>query len=187
MSYSLRPEPHELREARNTLEGALESCKYTLEKEEGLRVNLGASSDEHYGAHGLATDSGSAQIYFNPDIENWEEELKKTAINSYGTAWFYENIEEVDFVWEEFLASTLGLVFLEELGEGREIEKETLEDEWREKEGKLESQLSVEVQEDFSWQLKLAVGRKLLEENELEDFPDLKLSDVRQAGEEVFS
>lgn len=187
MSYSLRPEPHELREARNTVEGALESCKYRLEKEGGLRVNLGASSDEHYGAHGLATDSNTAQIYFNPDKEDWKEELRKTAMNAYGTAWFYENIDDIYFIWEEFLASTLGLVFLEELGEGRKLEEAGLEKEWREKESKLESQLSVEVQEDFSWQLKLAVGQKLLEENELEDFPDLKLSDVRKAGEEVFS
>ena len=187
MSHSIRPEEHELREARDSVDGALEGCKYRLEKEEGLRVNLGASSDESYGAHGLATDSGTAQIYFNPDRDNWKDELRKTAMNVYGTAWFYEKIEEVDFVWQEFLASTLGLIFLEELGEEREIDAEGLENEWNRKEGKLESQLSFEVQEDFSWQVKLIVGRKLLEDNNLEDFPDLKLSDVRKAGEEAFN
>lgn len=187
MSYSMRPEPHELREARNTVEGALESCKYRLEKEEGLRINLGASSDENYGAHGLATDSGNAQIYFNPDRENWKDELRKTAMNAYGTAWFYEKIENVDFVWQEFMASTLGLLFLEELGEKREIETESLDEEWNSKEGKLESQLSVDVQEDFSWQLKLSLGRKLMEENDLEDLTELKLSEIRKAGEELFN
>lgn len=186
MSYTVRPEEHELKKARSIIESALESCKYRLEKEESLRVNLGASSDENYGAHGLAARSTDAQIYFNPDRPDWEEDLRKTAISSYGNAWFYENVENIGFVWRELLASATGLLLLEEVGEGRDLEKEDLAQEWMEKKSSLGDELSVERQESFSWELKLVLGRKLLEEHDLEEFPGLSFSEVRDAGEEAF-
>jgi len=186
MSYTVRPQTHELKKARNIIESALESCKYRLEKEKGLSVNLGSSSDENYGSHGLATDSTNAQIYFNPDNSEWSQDLRKTAISSYGSAWFYENIENVGFVWQEFLASATGLLLLEEVGEGRQIDRENLGDEWEDRKDTLGNELSFKNQENFSWELKALIGKKLLEENELEDFPDLKLSDVRDTGNSVF-
>jgi len=186
MSFTVRPERHELEEARRTVEGGLESCKYVLEKEKSLEVNLGASSDDRRGGHGLAESEETLQLFFNPRIDGWKAQLQKTAVNCYGEAWFRENKGSIDFVWEKFLASVTGLMLLEETGESREVEKD-FSDEWMEKEGKLESMLSTEAYEDFSWQVKALVGEKLLEEHELEKFPELTLSDVRNAGEKAFN
>lgn len=185
MTYSIRPEKHELRKARSAVESALERCKYILQREESLKVNLGASPEERHGAHGLAHDSKNAQIYFNPDVEDWEQDLKKTAISVYGEAWFYENVESTTFVWQEFLASITGLFLLEETVGEREIEGKDLKEEWSEKKEVLEKEISAEKVKEFSWELKLAVGRKLLENHDLNELPDLKLSEVQEAGERL--
>lgn len=185
MSYDLRPETHELEKARRTAEKAFESCKYTLEKNKVLAVNLGSSSENNYGAHGLAASSTEAQIYFNPDVSGWKEDLKKTAISVYGEAWYREKVDELSFVWQEFLASISGLLLLEEVGEGREPKTEGLEDEWMDKKDSLSKELAFE-EERFSWSLKLLVGRKLLEDQGLEDISELTRGDVLEAGEQVF-
>ena len=185
MSYTVRPENHELEEARRSVEGAIESCKYVLSKEKDLEINLGVSSDERRGAHGLAESEEVLQLFFNPEIDGWSEQIGQTAVNCYGEAWIRENKGSIDFVWEKFLASVTGLLLLEKTGESREIDGD-FSDEWVEKEGKLESMLSPEAHEDFPWQIKARIGEELLEKHELQDFPGLTLSDVRKAGEKAF-
>lgn len=185
MSYNVRPEEHELKKARRSVEKAFESCKYVLEKNKILSVNLGKSSQENHGAHGLAASSTEAQIYFNPDVKDWEDDLQKTATSVYGEAWYREKVDDITFVWQEFLASVSGLLLLEEVGEGREPDAEGLEEEWMEKKDSLDEEVAFE-DESFSWSLKMVLGRKLLEDGDLEDLSELSRSDVLEAGEEVF-
>jgi hypothetical protein len=189
MGYDIRPREHELREARTAAEQALESCRYTLEKEEDLEINLGSSSSlesgEH-GAHGLAVNSGVAQIYFDAGVDEWKEDLGEVMKQVYGKSWFYENFEGSGFVWTEFLAESFALMFLEEFSDGKTPEvTDELEEEWSEKKEKLSEEL-VEAQEDFSWQVKWLVGRELAMEHELEEFTGLTKSDIEEKGEEVF-
>lgn len=185
MSYEIRPETHELEKARRAVEKAFESCKYVLQKNKVLSVNLGSSSQENHGAHGLAASPTEAQLYFNPDVSDWDEDLKKTAVSIYGEAWYREKVDEVAFVWQEFLASASGLLLLEEVGEGREPEREGLDEEWTEKKDSLGDEVAFQ-EERFSWSLKLVLGRKLLEDRGLEYLSDLSRSDVLEAGEEAF-
>jgi hypothetical protein len=185
MSYNLRPETHELEKARKNVEKAFESCKYTLEKNKVLSVNLGSSWERKHGAHGLAESSTEAQIYFSPDVSGWGEDLKKTAISVYGEAWYRENVDEVAFVWQSFLASVSGLLLLEEVEEGREPEREGLGEEWMEKKDSLDEEVAFQ-EESFSWSLKLVLGRKLIDEEGPEGLSDLSRSDVVEAGEEAF-
>ena len=190
MSYTIRPEEHELRKARDTVEKMLETCKYSLEKNKMLEVSLGAaptdSADEH-GAHGLAINDEAAQFYFNPEIDGWSEDLEKVIMKEYGKSWFYEKTEASGLVWRELLADVTGLMFLKENSdEKRYIENpEDFSDEWEEKKDSLGEQISLDVQEDFSWQLKFLIGEKLLENRDFEDLPDLKKSDIEKAGTEV--
>lgn len=186
MSYSVRPETHELKKARRAVEKAFESCKYTVQKNKVLSANLGSSSQENHGAHGLATSSTEAQLYFNPNVSDWDEDLKKTAISLYGEAWYREKVDEVSFVWQEFLASISGLLLLEEVGEGREPETESLEGEWTEKKDILDEEVAF-GEEGFSWNLKLVLGRKLVEDRGLEELPELTRSEVLEKGEEAFT
>ena len=191
MSYTVRPEKHELRKARETVEKNLESCKFTLEKDKMLEVNLGAapsgSSTEH-GAHGTAINSEAAQIYFSPEIDSWVEDLEKVVRKEYAKSWFYERTDPSGLLWRELLADTLGLMFLEENSDGREPEEDSGEfsGEWRDKKDSLKAQVSVDNQENFSWQVKYFIGKKLLEDHDLEDFPVLTRSDIEEAGDEVF-
>ncbi|MFB6242366.1 MAG: hypothetical protein ABEJ36_06225 [Candidatus Nanosalina sp.] len=191
MSYSIRPEENELRTAREKVEGVLESAKYSLEKDEMLEVSLGASPSQapgEFGASGVAINSEAAQIYFDPNKESWKDDIQTVTRKIYAKAWFYEKTEPAGFLWQEVLAEALGHIFLEETGEEREIEdKESFEDEWKGVKDNLGEELSVELRENLSWQLKKLIGEKLLEEHELDDFPKLTRSDVEEAGDEIFS
>mgnify|MGYP006266260715 CR=1 FL=1 len=190
MAYKLRPEEHELRKARETVEKVFESCKYSLEKNKVLEVSLGASpsetSDEH-GARGFAVNSEASQMYFIPEVENWEDDLEVVARKVYGKSYFYEKTDASGLLWREFLAESFALMFLEQTSEGREVENvQEFEGEWDDKKDFLGQMLSVEIEENFSWQIKWLVGKKLLENHELEEFTELKKSDIEGAGEEVF-
>ena len=187
MSYRIRPEEHELRQARETIEGVLESCKYSLEKNKLLEVNIGVApsgSTGEYGARGVAVNAEAAQIYFDPQVEDWQEDLEKVVRKEYGKSWFYEGMEMSGLVWQELLADIFGLMFLRQIEE-REIE-EPPADEWEDKKHKLKKHVSPEFQEDFSWQLKWLLGEKLLENHDLEELIKLKRSDVSSAGDEIF-
>jgi hypothetical protein len=191
MSYSVRPEEHEIRTAREKVEGILEGAKYTLEKDEMLEVNLGSSPSQapgEFGASGVAINSEAAQIYFDPGKESWQEDLETVTRKIYAKAWFYEKTDPSDFLWQEILAEALGHVFLEQTGDEREVEEpESFEEEWEKVKDDLGEELSVELQENLSWQLKKLIGRKILENHEMEDFPRLTKSDVEEAGDEIFS
>lgn len=183
MSYRVRPEEHEVRKARETVEKILEGCKHELTKNKVLEVNLGVApsgSTGEYGAQGTAVNSETAQIYFDPDKDNWSEDLEKVVRKEFGKSWFYENMEMSGLLWQELLADVFGLMFLAQV-EDREPE-EDVEQEWRDRREKLKKHVSQEP-DNFSWQLKWRIGKELLEEHELEEFPGLKRSDVRQAGD----
>jgi hypothetical protein len=188
MTYSIKPEKHELREARETVEKIISSCKYILEKDEDLSINLGYADKEEtgeFGVFGTAKTSESAQIYFNTDVDDWRENLEDMAADVYGQTCFYEN-SEVNFNWQRALASITGLMLIEEISEPREIDVEELQEEWAEKKTRISDKVSAENRGNLSWQLKLAIGRELTENHDLEDLPDLNRSDVLEAGDSLF-
>lgn len=189
MSYSIRPEEHELREARKAVEGALESCKYVLEKDVMLEVNLGSfSSPGDFGASGAALSSDRAQFSFDSEKKAWKEDIQKVATKEYGKSWFYEKTDPSDLLWREILADCLGLIFIENTTEGKKPEKdpEAFKDEWNELKPLLAESLSEASPEDFSWQLKWFIGEKLAENHSLESFPEVKKSDIEEIGGKVF-
>ncbi len=182
MNYDVKPEQHEFREARETVENTLENCKYILEREKEFEVNIGSYPGER-GARGLA-EAFNLQIYFNPDVEKWQEELRKVVQNYYAKSWFYEK-HEPSFFWEEVLASSLGLMFLEEAGYSREPEEtKSAEAEWDDKKEVLSDEV-FEVRTEFSWQLNYLIGKALVEKHELEDFAELTKKDVIKAGDSI--
>lgn len=182
MKHTVKPEKHDFREARETVENTLENCEYTLERDEPLEVNIGSFPGER-GARGLA-EPFNLQIYFNPDIENWQEELRKVVQNYYAKSWFYESHEPA-FFWEEVLASSLGLMFLEETGYERKPEEvDSSIAEWEDKKNLLSEEV-FEVRTEFSWQLNWFIGKRLTEKHDLEDFSELTKKDVMKAGDSI--
>jgi hypothetical protein len=191
MSYSIRPEEHELRTARDKIQGVLEAAKYRLEKDKVLEVSLGALPSQapgEFGASGVAINSEAAQIYFDPDRGDWEEDVETVTRKIYAKAWFYEKTEPAGFFWQELLSEVLGHMFMEELGEEMPVENaEEFREVWEEEKEYLDEELSVELQENLPWQLKKLIGEQLLEEHDLEDFPELTRSDIEEAGDKIFT
>lgn len=188
MNYSIKPEEHELQQARQIVETAIESCRHVLEKEDNLKIHLGHAEKTEvgkFGVFGKALDSENSQIYFNTSVEGWKENLNELVIDVYGQSWFYENVENHEFVWQQVLVNTTGLLLIDKISESREPDYKGLEEEWKEKKEGLSDQL-IDSRDNTSWQLKLLLGRKLLDEYELEELPELKRSDVIDAGDKTF-
>jgi len=188
MNYSIKPEEHELREARQTVGKTLEGVKYVLEKEEDLSVSLGYATSEEageFGVFGSAISPEEVEIFFNTDVDGWKDNLEDLVADLYGQTWFYEK-SNVEFIWQQALASIIGLIVIEKISEKQEVEVAKLKEEWAEKKTSISDKLT-ERPENLSWKLKTAIGHQLLEENELENLPDLKRSDVLDAGDSLFS
>lgn len=188
MNYSIKPEEHELRQARQIVETAIESSKHVLEKEDSLTLNLGHVSKDAVGSFGVfgeARTSESGNIHFNTSVENWKQNLNDLTLDIYGQSWFYEK-NKPEFVWQQMLANITGLLLIDQVSDGREPNYNGLEDEWRDKKDEVSEKLSYEKQENFSWELKLLLGRKLLDSYDLSELSDLNRSDVIEAGDETF-
>ena len=191
MTYTIRPEAHELREARETIQGVLEACKYILEKDEMIEVNVGSAPSDNqidFGASGYTVNSEQAQIFIRPEKDGWKKDLEKLVYQIYGESFFYENTDPSGLVWRHLLAESLGLMFLENNTDGKEPEKssEDLEDEWEDLKPFLGKQIDDFDPQNISWQIKWFIGKKISEEKDLGDFTSLKKSDVEEAGEELF-
>lgn len=191
MSYTIRPEEHQLREARQVVEGVMESCKYILEKDQMLELNLAASPSSAsigHGAHGLTANAETAQIYFRPEVKSWKNDLEKVVYGAYGKSWFYEKTAPSGLLWRELLAESFSLMFIDQntAGERPDAVPAEFEEEWGELKAVLKLQVSEQTVEEFSWQLKWFIGNSILEDKEIEEFPDLRKSDVEEAGEELF-
>lgn len=188
MNYQIKPEKHELMEARQKVEETLESIKYTLEKEEDLEINLGYTEKEKtkgFGATGRAHSPREIEIMFNTSVENWKENLEDLTADLYGRTWFYEN-SEVNMKWQQLLAEITGLKTIEKLKEPRKVEKEDFKQEWAEKKTGL-SEEYIGGETTLTWQLKTLIAQKLLEKHELKDLPELKRTEVLEAGDALFT
>jgi len=191
MSYTIRPEAHELREARETIQGVLEACKYILEKDEMIEVNIGSAPSDNqidFGASGYTVNSEQAQIFIRPEKDGWKKDLEKLVYQIYGESYYYEKTEFSGFLWQNLVAEALGLMFLEQNTEGREPEKdqEEFKDEWKNLKDSLADQVSEIDPESIQWQIKWYIGEKLTDEHSFEEFDSLKKSDVKEVGEEIF-
>ncbi|MFQ3308176.1 MAG: hypothetical protein ACI977_000401 [Candidatus Nanohaloarchaea archaeon] len=182
MNFQIKPDEHDFRDAKDTVESTLETCQYTLEREENFEVNIGSYPGKR-GARGLA-EAFNLQIYFNPDVEGWQDELRQVVQNYYAKSWFYEKHDPA-FFWEEVLASSLGLMFLEEAGFDRKPEEvESAQAEWEDKKDLLPEEV-FNVRTEFSWQLNWLIGKQILEKHDLEDFAELTKKDVVKAGDSI--
>lgn len=186
MSYSIRPEEHELRKARHIVEGALETCKTAEEKQEDFEVCLGAKSKDNYperGAFGEAWNQNLIRIYFNTfHGDNWEQDLKTIVCAAYAESLFMER-SEINFAWQSLIKKAFSLKFIERAGiEEPEKDTEAAGKAWNE----LKDKLDTEEKLSIDWSLASIIGDKLLEQYGLEDFPELKRSDIIEAGDKLF-
>lgn len=182
MKHTVKPEKHQLQKARTATETALKTSKTVLQKQKSLKIELGYNSSLQHGAATAYADAKIARIEFNPEKDSWTEDLQKTVVDAYGRAYYAENTE-LNFKWQQLLSSTTGLLLNEQLGEQKHVEK-NLKQEWRQKKDSLDKKIQRSDQR-YSWQLKLKLGRKLIEEHDLENLPELKRSQLLNAAEQL--
>ncbi len=186
MNYSIKPEEHELREAKQVIEGVLASCQIFKEKESDFKIELSWESEIHAGSD--AEDR--IFIGFNTLEEDWKEKLKTATAYGYAHSLYYDLGEQPVFNWQQVLMDSFGLMLLDEiLPEQARKETEDVEDyevdNWLEMKKELEEEINYDSQ-NTPWQVSYLIGRRLLKRYSLEEFPNLKKSQVLEAGDDVF-
>jgi len=186
MNCSIKPEEHELREAKQVIEGVLASCRIFKEKETDFKIELGWDTEIHSGSD--AEDR--IFIGFNTSEEDWKEKLKTATAYGYAHSLYYELGEQPVFNWQQVLMDSFGLMLLDEIlpeqaGKQTEDVEEYKPDDWLEMKKGFEEEISYGSQE-IPWQASYLIGRRLLKRYSLEEFPNLKKSQVIEAGDDVF-
>lgn len=186
MDYSIKPEEHELREARSEVENVVNSYEYALDVE-SVEINLGWQElDRDISV--MPEEENTLLVILDPEKE--VEDLDKPVLRGLLELEFFEkaSFEESMFNWQEvlkfaYVTNRVG----ELLGEERAVNQE-LEDNWpdlREELGKRTDDFSDEFYMKAA-SLGESIGQKLLENHDLEALPGLNRSDVMEAGDELF-
>lgn len=210
MDYTVKPEGHELREADNIVEGALEACKAVVDKDESVRVSLGWTEDSFVkenmgGTTGETLSSRKMNVRFNSTVSGWKKNLEATVAHEFAHTWFYEQSdtswEDLHFNWQQVLMDAHAQHFAEKVvhNYSEPMSDAVNIEEIREKWGRIRELCNKELQEGrqlffggdgfetwTGYTVAYLIGEKLLENYELEEFPELKRSDVLEAGDAVF-
>ncbi|MFB6158925.1 MAG: hypothetical protein ABEJ95_04700 [Candidatus Nanohalobium sp.] len=184
MEYSIKPEEHELREAKKVVQGVLAGCKTVLEKEEDLQIQIGWDRDIY-----SCAEENKLYIEFNTENEEWKKKLKTATAYGYAHSLFDElSPAEQRFNWQRSLRNGFGLIFLDkvlpEIAEEKTGETDSYKiSDWTETKELMNQEIG---EKEIPWQLNYLIGRKLQQKHELKEIPELKRSDVIEAGEEQF-
>jgi uncharacterized protein YjaZ len=204
MNYSVKPEEHELRKAREVVEEAMESCKAAMEHENDIEIGIAWGvddlvKDELGGANSTEVAPEFFSVEFNSSVEGWKERLKTVVAREYAHSYFLERTEGLEFKWQTLLFEAHAYMFAEKVYPGKpprvnEFSDHELEELWpvvREALGENSDWGSMfQGSERFPRWLGYAfayhIGDKLTVENYVDDFPDLNRSDIVRAGDEIF-
>ncbi len=197
MSYSIKPEEHELRQAKQIVEEAIATCKTVEEKEKDFEISLGwlfppPEIENPSGASGASGDREFIYLEFNSTVDDWKNDLRPVTAYSYGRSLFAERMEnEVQFGWQELLMEAFALQFLDRVyedtaSENLEWSKSELEDAWPQVRESLDEEAVWFEADDPIWSTAYYIGQELLEAHDLNKLPELKRSDVIEAGDRIF-
>jgi len=186
MTYSLKPEKHEIREARQIVEGTLTTAETMLEKEADFEIGLSWSSR----FEPAVLNPEKVSLRFNTQDDNWKDRLKQITAQGYAHSWFLENIEP-ELHWQEVLMLGHSLNFAEQAtGQKPSLnDRSEVSQRW----SNLKQELSRPAEEmepemmRYGFSAAYYIAEQLQKNHDLEEFPDLKRSDVIVAGDEAFS
>lgn len=185
MDYSITPGKHQLREARQKVQNVLDSYSHTLELED-MEVLLGWQKINR-DTNVMHDGDSELILVINPEEEM--ENLERNVLRGLLELEFMEKTDyrELSFKWQEVLKLSYVTARMKKL---TDIDTDRSFD--PEKWSRFRQLLSEET-EDFDEEFHLEavslaekIGDKLLEDYEPEEFPELKMSDVVQAGEQLF-
>ncbi|MFB6215481.1 MAG: hypothetical protein ABEJ72_00705 [Candidatus Aenigmatarchaeota archaeon] len=185
MSFSIQPSRQVLEKARSKVDVVMQSCEAVLPKDENFEVLLGCSDR----FESQALDETAIAVRFNPS-DDWEEALEEVAARGYAESWMEEYKDPV-FHWEQVLVLGHALKFAEKItGNTPELDDfETLEDNWLDIRDELGEHKTVEsdILSAYGFSLAYMIADELLENHGFEDFPEMTMSDVIDAGDKLFA
>ena len=188
MNYSINPEEHELKKAREKIEEVLESYSYAFEVE-NIEIDLGWQRIER-DVSLLSSIDNTVILVLRPGskLEGLEKNVLRGVFEiEYRQKAVYDSIE---FDWQEiakfaYVKNKIRKV----LGN---MEKGNRREELRQKWPELRQELEKE-KEEFHEELYMnaaalgeIIGRELLEDKELDELPKLTKSDIIETGEKLF-
>lgn len=216
MSHEIKPERHELETARHLVIEALEKVEDRFPKEEKFTVSVGWSGQSFVrekmdGSAGTTYSSRFFEINFNSEADRWKTAIKTTTVHEYAHAWHYEKRFEEgrnEYVWQYVIDEAITQRMAEKIFPGYEApqrtkhSKEKVSEYWQEvRDKELDREFSkvdypyplyIDRSGDnyplwLGYSLSYLIGGKLLEDHDLEDFPDLKKVELVEAGNSLFT
>jgi hypothetical protein len=185
MNYTVKPEKHELEEARSIVDQVVSTAEAFQEKEQP--ITFGLSWDRKI--EPVTTSSQKVIIRFNTDEDDWEQEMRGAVARGYAQAWFLEHTQP-ELHWQELLMLGHSLHFSERAtgSEAQISSKKELAGFWPE----IKDNLSLSKQEvnhelmRHGFSLSYHLIEEILEKHEMEDLPELSRSEVIEAGDRIF-
>lgn len=213
----VKPSKQDLKEAREVVSEALKKAEKRLPRKDDYTVSLGWTEqdfviDRMDGTHGRAYSAKFFEIKFNTAGEKWKRAIKTTAAHEYAHTWHYEKRYNSGGrnkkIWQYVIDEAITQNFAEKIfpnyspDHRTEHTKEKIAEYWPEiRDEELDRDTG-----DVSWPYSLYInkrdegypnwlgysmsyllGKKLLEDYKLEEFPELEKSDVIKAGNKVFT
>lgn len=185
MEHSIEPTAEEFREAKDIVEGILQTCEAVLAKDSDLQVFLcwaNQSSPEVFSEE-------EARINITTE-EGWKDQLKTAVAQAYAQSWSLE-YKSNSYHWEELLTLGHSLRFAENItGEKPELDsKEEVAGKWSILRDEIQLSLVEETEEisHYGFSLAYYLAEELEEAHSLEEFPELTMSDILDAGDNKFS
>jgi uncharacterized protein YjaZ len=214
MPHEVRPTKEELQEAKKIVKQALIESEEKLRIETKVKVALGWSRkdfvlEEMGGASGYAKYPNIVGLDFNTNAENWRESLRASAFHEYAHVWDYEQRgRRWEKRWQYIIGEALTQHFAEQNAEyespwrtehseekvagfwtelrDREIDKNMEEVAPNAKDPVFINQGVGKYPNWLGYSLAYQIGKKLLEEHSLEDFPELEKTDLTKAGNQLY-
>lgn len=196
MNYTIKPEEHELREARQVVEQTLESIKAVLEKDRDFVAETGWFPRDRMIDGEVPVGYGWTEalyLPFNTGMDGWENKLRAETAKAYSQACFHEKLGVESYLrWQLLLRDAYGTLHASKALDfepyWESIDEEKVRGSWEEIRESIREDSGVipEVLEDVWMPLAYRIGQELLEEHGLEEFPGLKRGDVVEAGDELF-
>ena len=184
MEHTIQPSPEVFREANDIVEGLLQTCEAILAKNSDLQIYLGWA------------DQSSPEVFSKEEArinvaegEEWRDQLKITVAQAYAQSWFLE-YKSNSYHWEELLTLGHSQRFAENItGEKPELDpREEVAENWNTLREELQLSLVEETDEisHYGFSLAYYLAEELEEVHSLEDFPELGMSDILEAGDQMF-
>lgn len=184
MEHTIEPSPEVFREANDIVEGLLQTCEAVLGKDSDLKVYM--SWADQPSPEVISEEEARINVGTG---ENWKNDLKTTVAQAYAQSWFME-YKSNSYHWEELLMLGHSLMFAENITEVKpQLDpEEDIEENWPVLREEVQMSLVEETEElsHYGFTLAYYLAEELKEVHGLENFPELSMSDIIDAGDRLF-